>query len=97
MERVTYQSRSTDGVIGTSGTPKDIYGYSLFSSGGGGAVVDFHDGTSTGGTKAFSATGTTSQVVNINFGGVGVRLGSGCYLNVDANTQAITIFYKEVR
>lgn len=96
MAGVSYTRRTDDGVIGTSGTPKDIYGYQIVSGAGGGAVVDFHDGTGTTGTKVLVGTGTADQSVVNNFGGQAIRFPSGCYVNVDANTASITVFYQEV-
>lgn len=97
MEKVGYHVRTTDGVIGTSGTPKDIFGYTFLSGGGGAGAIDFHDGTGTTGTKVIAATGTTSKTTTVDFGGVGVRFVSGCYINLDANVTSLTVFYKEVQ
>lgn len=95
MNRVGYQVRTTDGVIGTSGTPKDIYGYT-FLSGGSAGNIDFHDGTGTTGTQVLDVVGTASQTTTVTFP-YGLRFPSGCYINLDANVVSLTVFYQEVR
>ena len=95
MDGVGYKTRTDDGVIGTSGTPIDVFGYEI-TSGGAPATVDFHDGTTASGTKVISAVGTTGKTTTVNFGGVGVRFASGCYVNVDANTNRVSVRYRQV-
>lgn len=90
-----YQVRTTDGVIGTSGSAKNIYGFTA-TAGGSNATIDIHDGTSTSGTKVITIVVPSSSSRTVSFGSSPVRFGSGCYINLDANTNAITTFYEEV-
>lgn len=97
MDSVGYAIRTTDGVVGTSGTPKEIYGFTFLSGGGGVGTVAVHDGTGTSGPLVFTLTGTASQATTIPICELGVRFINGCYLNIDANITSVTTMYKEVR
>jgi len=90
-----YQVRTTDGIIGISGSPKAIYAIHFLSSGSAG-TVDVHDGTDTTGTKVFSIVGVATQTTSVDFGGMGIVLHAGCYLNIDASVSSVTIVYQEL-
>lgn len=86
-------SRTDDGVLGESGKPYRVYGASVESGAGGGAVVHFHNGTSASGTLMFTATGTASKGILVaDIPAQGILFTSGVYVNVDANTANATIF-----
>ncbi len=95
MDTVAYSVRSSDGVVGTSGTPKNIYGFHVLA-GGSNSTIAVYDGTGTTGVKVMSIVALASKTTTIDFVDMGVRFLSGCYLDVDANTVSITTFYKEV-
>lgn len=87
------QTRTTDGVIGTSGSPIRVFWIHIIS-GGTASVLAVHNGTSASGTQILSLTGTASTGATFNFAG-GARFPAGCYLNVDANVTSVTVGYTE--
>lgn len=95
-ENVGYQVRTDDGIIGTSGTAKVIYGFSIVNDGTGANTVAIYDGTSTGGTKVFSQTCAQGVNQTVSLHGSGVVLKNGCFVDVDAKTTQVTVFYKEL-
>ena len=88
------QKRTTDGVIGTSGKKIRLYELIVVSTGGGAAVVNVYDGTSTAGVLMDTINGTTSLTVRAGYIG-GLYLGSGCFVDVDANTSFVTAIYEQ--
>lgn len=95
-----YQVRSTDGVIGTSGSPVVVLGFSFEPT----ATTDsvkFYEGTSTAGTLAFTVTpsayytGSANAVVPtlVSFS-EGVTFPGGLYLDV-TGTLSVTVFYRK--
>jgi len=88
------QKRTTDGVIGVSGAKIRLYELIVVSTGGGGAVVNIYDGTSTAGVLMDTINGTTSLTVRAGYVG-GLFLGSGCYIDLDANTSFVTAIYEQ--
>lgn len=90
-----YVIKTSDGVVGTSGTPKIIYGIHVESGGGAGTVV-LRNGTSTSDTAVFTCVGTASAGVMFNFGSQGVIFPSGCYYDEDTSVASATILYKEL-
>lgn len=88
------QKITADGVIGRSGTGVRLFAL-LIDSGSTAASVSVYDGTSTGGTLYGVFTGTASETATVNFNG-GLQLPSGCYLDIDANTDfVVAIFVNE--
>lgn len=92
-ERNSYQKRTTDGVIGTSGSPVVVYGISVQSGVDGGAVVAFYDGSSTGGTLVRSITGNQNDWFNEDYV-VGRVYPNGLYIDLDANTTSVTVWFQ---
>lgn len=92
-----YQRISSSGVIGGSGKPIIVYGYSILSGSGGVAKPAFYDGTSTSGTLVFNAdpsNGAISTERTIPLA-VGVMFSTGCFVNFDGNTSQVTVFYTQ--
>ena len=87
------QTRTTDGVIGTSGKPIRVFWIHLIS-GGTASVLAVHNGTSASDTQILSLTGTISTGATFNFAG-GARFPAGCYVNVDTNISNVTFSYTE--
>ena len=93
---VGYAIVAADGVVGTSGTPKILYGINWVSDGTAG-VMKIYDGIGTGGTLAYQETGVINVGVNRTFGGnEGVIFKNGIYLDIDAHDVFVSVFYKEV-
>lgn len=89
------QTRTDDGVIGTSGKKIRVYGFIVRSDGDGASVVSVYNGTSSSGTLVdvinVSAASTTTRVMYAG----GLYFGSGCYVDVDGNTAFITAIYEQ--
>lgn len=94
---VGFQRRTDDGVVSTSGEPVAIYGINIVSGGGGGGVVNLRSGTAVSGTIIIQEQGVTSQGKSITYGGNGIVFPSGCYVDIDANTTAVTINFKRLK
>lgn len=87
------QTRTTDGVIGTSGKPIRVFSIHIIS-GGTASVLAVYNGTGTNGTQLLSLTGTLSTGATFNFAG-GFRFSAGCYLDVDSNVTSVSVSYTE--
>jgi len=87
------QKRTTDGVIGTSGKKIRLYGL-ICRAGGSDAVVALHDGTSTAGAQMDAINITASTTNRVSYPG-GLYLGSGCFIDVDANTSFVVAIYEQ--
>lgn len=88
------QQRTSDGVIGTSGKKIRVYGIRLRSGGGGAAAVSLYNNTSATGTPLDIVNGTTSLTVSVSYPG-GLLFPSGCFVDVDTNTDWITVIYEQ--
>ena len=88
------QQRTTDGVIGTSGKKIRVYQVIIRSGAGGGGVVELYNNTSATGTPLDIGNGTASLTVRIPYVG-GLLFESGCYVNVDTNTDWVTVIYEQ--
>lgn len=91
-----YQKITADGVVGGSGNPIDVFGYSIESGVGGAGVTTMYDGTSTSGTKLFEDEGTANKWKNVNWEN-GRRFPSGLYVDIDSNTTSVVVWYVRVR
>src|SRR4051812_20729071 len=90
-----FQRVTSSGVIGDSGKPIVLTGYSVDASAGGVTTPIFYNATSADAANvAFKATtvaaASQSSTNSLPFP---VMLGRGCYVGFDANTAAVTIFY----
>ena len=87
------QKRTTDGVIGGSGSKIRVYGF-LVTADSSGAVVAVYDGTGTGGVLMDSLVGAASVVTRISYPG-GLLFNSGCYIDIDAHTTSVVAIYEQ--
>lgn len=98
---VAYFKRlAASGNVGDTGKPVDILGYTI-SSGGTLAQPTFINGRSGGGGPVANAMGwvdaaTTVSVEKSIALAFPIRLDQGCYVSFDANTTAMTVFYRQV-
>lgn len=91
------QTLTADGVVGISGKPIRLYGATITSDGTP-AVVAFYDGTSTGGTLIFQATGTASVAALVsNIPAEGILFPSGLFIDIDSHTTSFSAFYEVAR
>ena len=94
MTGTGFQVVTSDIVLGASGVPVVVYGMNITSGGGGGGIVILRNGTSTAGTLLIQEHGTTSVAVTKDYNGIGIVFPSGCFVDVDANVSAVTVFYE---
>ncbi len=87
------QKISADGVIGASGKKIRVFCF-IVNADSSGAAVAVYDGTSTGGTKLDDLVGAASVSTRISYPG-GLLFNSGCYIDVDAHTNYVTVIYEQ--
>ncbi len=87
------QKRTTDGVIGTSGKKIRLYGL-IVRAGGSDTVVELYNGTSASDTLVDTINGAADTTTRVMFAG-GLFLGSGCFLNLDANISFVTAIFEQ--
>ena len=86
---------AASGVVGDSGKAIDLVGYSI-KSGATAAVPYFINGTAASGAVAWQdqARATSAeQTIPLAYA---VRFNKGCYVSFDANTTAVTVFYRQM-
>lgn len=88
------QKRTSDGVIGTSGKKIRLYGLVVRGGSGGATVVNVYDGTSTGGTLMDVVNAAQDTTTRAMYAG-GLQLPSGCFLDVDSNTDFVTAIFEQ--
>ena len=99
-EVVYFKRLAASGNVGDTGKAVDVVGYTI-SSGSTAAAPTFINGRSGGGGPVANALGwvDTAQTVsqeNSKALAFPVRLDQGCYVSFDANTTALTVFYRQV-
>lgn len=94
-ELVYFKRLSSSGVVGDSGLPVDVVGYTI-SSGGTAGVITIKNGTATTNTAAWADTAPTVSQENSKALAYPVRLNLGCYVSFDGNVTACTVFYRQV-
>lgn len=95
MADVCYFKRiSGDSVIGDSGKPVDILGYTILSGGTAGTIT-FRNGPVVGSPIAWVDTATTVSVEKSIAFPCAVRLDLGCFVDIDTNVTSATIFYRQ--
>ena len=98
MNGVGYVNVTEEGVAGTSGTPKIVYGYNVTNTASGDSTTSLRDGTTASATAVVSHTTTAgaSATEVVSFNGVGVMFPNGCFVDFDNNTSSVIVWYKEV-
>lgn len=84
---------TADTSVGTLGKPIRIFAIHLVS-GAADSTATLYNGTSSGGTAYCQVDGVANEGVTLNFAG-GMRFGSGCYFDVDANISYASCVYTE--
>ena len=79
---------TASGVVGISGKPVTIYGYS-FLSGGTAGVVILTLGTDGTGVEKHRQSGTINVGTTVQLGAKGKYFPTGAYVTVDANTTYV--------
>ena len=81
------------GVVGVSGKPVRIYGFTMRSGGGGDGLVTLYDGTSTSGTEKYRMSGNSDASADKVFPAEGKHFPGGCYADVDGNVIYVDFDY----
>jgi hypothetical protein len=84
---------SASGIVGDSGQPQILYGYTI-KSGATAGVLSIKNGTLATSSNVISTTGTISQEVLFTFP-QGTALQNGLYASFDTNVTSATIFYRQ--
>lgn len=87
---------TASGVLGVSGKPVRVYGYTMRSGAGGVGAVQLFDGTSTAGNERWKGSGNTDGGALVVFPTVGKFFPSGCYVQIDANVTYVEFEYEQV-
>lgn len=90
MEQVAFQKFHASGVVGSSGTPVEIWGSWV-----GGGQINFHSGTSaTGAIFSHAESNATTDVI---LASAGIVFPSGCYIELGVGAaDKTTVFYKTI-
>lgn len=98
MAYIGYKVLTADGAVGNSGKPTAVYSVQVDSGSGGAGSVVLRNGTSTAGTAIYTFSGAAANdlLVFILAGGEGVVFPGGCFADLGANTDMVTVAYQEV-
>lgn len=96
-EVASFKRLAASGNVGDAGKAVDVIGYTI-SSGSTAAQPSFINGQSGGSTNTLGwvDTATTASVEKSISLAYPIRLWNGCYVSFDANTTAMTVFYRQV-
>lgn len=86
---------SASGIVGDSGKPIDVIGYTI-KSGATAGVVSVMNGTVQTAPLAWNDQArqvSTEQSVALAYP---IRLALGCYVSFDSNVSACTVFYRQM-
>jgi hypothetical protein len=81
------------GVVGVSGKPVRVFGFTTRSGAGGPGTCTLYDGTSTGGTEKYRFQGNTDASADKVFNTVGKFFPNGCYADFDADVTYVDFDY----
>lgn len=91
---ISFQRLTADGAVLSSGRAVAVYGLCIIGTGD--TTVLLRNGTSASDAIAIAATGLAGVSRMVNFSDVGVVFPSGCYVDVDANIEAVTVLYEAI-
>lgn len=84
---------TASGVVGVSGKPVRIYGFTARSGASGPGIVTLYNGTSTSGTEKYRFQGNIDASADKVFATEGKHFPGGCYADLDADIQYIDFDY----
>lgn len=87
---------TASGIVGISGKPVRIFGYTQRSSANGAGVVQLFDGTDGSGNERWKGTGNTDDGALVNFPSQGKFFPTGCYCQIDGNVTYVELDYVQV-
>ena len=94
-EVASWQRLTVSGVVGDSGKAIDVVGYTI-KSGSTAAVVSFLNGTSTAAPLAWADQARATSAEQSITLAYPTRTSSGLFVSFDANTSAVSVFYRQV-
>jgi hypothetical protein len=95
---IGFKFLSASGVVGDSGKPIAVYGYSIKSGGTAGVLTFFNGTTSLAATGSFAWDETGTINVSKSFPlGCGVVMPLGCFASFDGGVTTATVLYRQVR
>lgn len=81
------------GVVGVSGKPVRIYGFTMRSGAGGSGTVTLYNGTSTADVEKYRLQGNADASADKVFPAEGKHFPAGCYADLDADVQYVDFDY----
>lgn len=93
-ELAYFKRISASGIVGDSGKPITLMGYSI-KSGSTAGVISVMNGTAQTSPIAWADTAPTVSQENVKALAYAIRLDAGCYVSFDSNVSAATIFYRQ--
>ena len=87
---------TASGVLGTSGKPQRVYGFTLQSKEAGAGRLILHNATAATGETA-RADGVADGQVVVRYGASGKCFPAGCYAELDSNVQYVDFDYEQTQ
>ena len=81
------------GVVGVSGKPVRIFGFTMRSGAGGSGLITLYSGTSTSGTEKYRLQGNTDASADKVFPTEGKHFPAGCYADLDGDVIYVDFDY----
>lgn len=81
------------GVLGVSGKPVRVFGFTMRSGTGGPGSVTLYNGTATTDPEKYKMTGNTDASSDKVFAREGKHFPSGCYVDIDSNVTYVDFDY----
>ena len=81
------------GVVGVSGQPVRLFGFTTRSGALGSGTVTLYNGTSTSGTEKYKFQGNVDASSDKVFGAEGKFFPGGCYAALDSNITYVDLDY----
>jgi predicted aconitase with swiveling domain len=94
--RVAFQRFTADGAVVSINTPVVIYGGTVRSTGGGTAEAHLRNGGLVTGDIIMTLRTPGSTQTDIKMFDMGITFPTGCFIDVDANTEYVSIFYQKL-
>lgn len=85
--------RTSAGVVGVSGQPVRVFGFTMRSGNGGPGLITLYNGTSASGTEKYRMYGNADSSADKIFGAEGKFFPGGCYLDMDADVSYVDFDY----
>lgn len=81
------------GVLGVSGKPVRVFGFTMRSGAGGPGSATLYNGTATSGTEKYKMVGNTDASADKVFASEGKHFPGGCYVDFDSDVTYVDFDY----